>query len=85
MGQLFYDEYNDTTVSVVVFWWAELRNMDERIQVNLLPDEVFFNIFNYLDVNELVNCEMVCRRWRAMVLSNWKNLYRKKVLISIQI
>ena len=42
-----------------------------------LPHDVLFQIFEYLDALDLVNCEMVCRRWRD-VLSR-KIIWRKQL------
>jgi F-box-like len=45
------------------------------------PDEVLFKIFEYLDLPDLNNCEMVCRRWRDILLKNisWTKLLERMV------
>jgi len=51
-----------------------------RKHSDLLPDDVLLQIFEYLDVLDLNNCEMVGLRWRNLLLHNstWRKLlYRK--------
>jgi len=44
-------------------------NLNELTHFNRLPNEMIGKIFSNLNVNELINALLVCRRWHASVLS----------------
>ena len=45
-------------------------------------EDVMFNVFEYLGGKDLLNCEVVCRKWRSLILSAtlWKKSLHRKVL-----
>ena len=45
-----------------------------------LLEDVLLQVFDYLDEEDLDNCETVCRRWQELIQSyTWKNVLRIKV------
>jgi F-box-like len=53
--------------------------------VNQLPDDVLLVIFDQLDDQDFLRCELVCRQWRHVLLSGrpWKTLFRRKIVSSL--
>ena len=48
---------------------------------DVLVDGIFLQIFDYLDENDLENCENVCRRWQKLIQNHtWKKLLHVKVV-----
>ncbi len=44
-------------------------------------DDIFLQVFDYLDENDLENCEKVCRRWQKLIQNHtWKKLLLVKVV-----
>jgi len=54
---------------------------NERSNLSQLPDELLVIIFEYLDGIDLVNCEIVCHRWRNILSRKiiWSKLHSRKV------
>jgi len=54
---------------------------NERSNLSQLQDEILVMIFEYLDVLDLNNCEMVCLRWRNILSSKiiWRKLHSRMV------
>ena len=53
-------------------------------QLNQLTADVLLVIFDNLDVQDLLRCEVVCRQWRNVLLSGrpWKTLFRRQIVSS---
>jgi F-box-like len=53
-------------------------------QPNQLSDDVLLVIFDQLDDQDLLQCEVVCRQWRNVLLSGsvWKRLFRRQIVSS---
>ena len=51
---------------------------------NQLPDDVLLVIFDHLDDQDLLRCELVCRQWRNVLQSGrvWKILFRRQLVSS---
>jgi hypothetical protein len=51
------------------------------LSVDPLSHDVLFKIFEFLEVCDLINCELVCQRWRQVLLSNhlWRKSLQRKV------
>ena len=49
-------------------------------------EKVLFGIFDYLDDQDLLRCETVCRQWREVLLSekSWRKLFHRKIVSSPQ-
>ena len=50
-------------------------------QSNVLGVDVLLMIFKHLEVEDLLNCEAVCRQWRTILLTGtpWRQLIHRKV------
>ena len=44
-------------------------------EIDILPDEILFKIFSYLDLIDLITCESICQKWRN--ITNIPKLKRK--------
>ena len=55
-------------------------------QLNQLTADVLLVIFDNLDVQDLLRCELVCRQWRNVLLSGRprKTLFHRKIVSSPQ-
>ena len=53
-------------------------------QPNQLTADVLLVIFDNLDDQDLLRCEVVCRQWRNVLLSGrpWKTLFRRQIVSS---
>jgi hypothetical protein len=64
----------------------EYRGLYKKIiqEVNTLKEDVLLVIFDYLDEEDLLRCEAVCRKWRKVLLSGrpWKGLFHRKIVSS---
>jgi F-box-like len=51
---------------------------------NQLSDDVLLVIFDQLDEDDFLRCEVVCRRWRNFLLSQtpWRRLFHRKIVSS---
>ena len=73
-------------VSALCAWLTSdaMSNFDtthnKQSNLSQLPNEVLIIIFKYLDVLDLVNCELVCNRWRDVLSHNiiWSKLHNRK-------
>lgn len=52
------------------------QNGSTPSNINILPDELLINIFQYLSIESILECERVCSRWKKLSrdLSLWRNL-----------
>jgi len=51
-------------------------------QSNVLGEDDLQIIFQDLDAKDLLNCEVVCRRWRDILLAGtpWRRLYHRNIV-----
>jgi F-box-like len=51
---------------------------------NQLPDDVLLVIFDQLEDQDLLRCEIVCRQWRNFLLSGrpWRRLFNRQIVSS---
>ena len=84
--ELIYQLIRLIVYSVALKGPAHSTNTEERIEwngsdFNSISDEMLLKIFEFLDVVDLNNCELVCRRWRNVILYGnvWMKLLCRKV------
>ncbi|KAI9203410.1 WD40-repeat-containing domain protein [Polychytrium aggregatum] len=63
-------------------WLWQNGNSAISYPTEVVPDEIFARIFEYVDLTALGRVEQVCRRWRALVsIRHWVQIHHGLVLV----
>jgi len=50
------------------------QSLEDKSDMSRLPDKVMLNVFNKLNIKDIISCSMVCRRWNSLASNDllWK-------------
>lgn len=72
-------QFHDSTMSTRTIFDEKSEN-GLMLSSTYLPEEVLAAIFCYVDYNSLLNCQLVCKRWKILIQSY---VWRKKAEITL--